>query len=119
MVYKISCNRCKDQDQEGIYIGESGHSAFFRGKSHLEALRKRTSDSVLDRHSLEVHGGRQMYMKDFTMTVESFHSRPVSRLSNEGLSIASAARKVGNGEKLFLMNNKSLFISHKYCKTTK
>ena len=50
-----------------------------------------------------------MTMMDFTMTVESLHSRPVSRQSEEGLLITSAARKVERGEKLYLMNSKSKF----------
>ena len=108
-VYRITCKVCSDEGNVGVYHGESFHSAYFRMKNHLEALKTRAADSVLDRHCLEVHGGQQLTKEDFKVTVDNNHRHPVSRLSEEGLAIADSARKKDQGLNVFLMNNKSQF----------
>ena len=109
-VYKITCKLCAREGKLGVYHGESGHSAYFRSKRHLEALKNRTIDSVLDRHSREEHGDQHLAMKDFQMTVASHHRRSVSRLSEEGINIANSARLKDQGAPVVLMNNKSQFF---------
>ena len=38
VVYKISCNTCRDMGKTSVYVGESGRCAFDRGLEHLKAL---------------------------------------------------------------------------------
>ena len=76
----------------------------------MEALKNRTMDSVLDRHNREEHNNQHLSMKDFKMTVDSHHRRPVCRLSEEGIKISNSARLKDEKVPIVLMNNKSQFF---------
>ena len=109
-VYRIDCIRCKLSNLQAVYIGESGFSGYFRGKSHLEALRTGAADSVLHGHNLTFHPEGSMSMRDFQMSIISNHHRPIMRQCQEGLEIAHIMRESeARGRRIILMNSKSQF----------
>ena len=68
---------------------ETGHTAYFRGNSHIEGLRLKKSDNVMFEHHVNRHPHiPTMKFMDFKMTVTGQHIRPVLRQACEGLLIS-------------------------------
>ena len=109
-VYRITCRRCLKEGVEGVYWGESGFSAYFCGKQHLEGLATRFQDNVLYRHCLEEHGGAVLTREDFEMTVVSNHRRAITRQSEKGVRISDTVRRKEMGERIILINSKAQFF---------
>ena len=78
--YIITCNTCKELGKEVKYHGESSKCGYDRGLEHLMALSNTNEDSPLVEHQLEQHPN---VPHNFTMEIESFHSTPLSRQTQE------------------------------------
>ena len=58
VMYSITCTDCiNDNEKERVYIGDTSHSAYTRGKEHLTSLSRREEGSALWKHSKEIHDG--------------------------------------------------------------
>ena len=80
VVYQITCKECND-----VYIGESSRNAHTRSKEHVEDLRRMLEGSVLRKHELKKHGGKQV---EFEMKVLcSFQHDPLARQCAEAHEI--------------------------------
>ena len=109
-VYSITCNRCNQRGRQAVYWGESGSSSYFRGKAHMDAFRRRQTDSILLKHQMDFHEGEvEMEEKDFTMKTVSNQTRPLLRQSQEGCLIENTVREIELGARKILMNGKSEF----------
>ena len=93
-----------------VYYGESGHSAYFRLKFHVNGLRRKAKSNVLFAHQEEYHQGTMMDDKDFKMTLEDNFSRAILRQSFEGVSIARAVQAREAGANVWLLNSKREFF---------
>ena len=94
---------------ECVYHGESAHSAYYRGLFHLEGLERRKMDNILFKHQQEHHPEVNMTMMDFCMSTVRNSSRPVVRLSREGVAIAQSVRDSGKSFSTIVLNSKSEF----------
>ena len=83
-----------------IYHGESGYSAYTRGLEHSKALQNRSKKNALWRHCTLYHGSETV---QFSMSVASTHSDPLSRKTREGVSIIA-------GDQDVLLNSKQEFL---------
>ena len=97
-------SRIRKEDRKpgttSIYIGESGRSAFIRGKEHLHALmapEKHTSNGFC-KHVLENHKGDRQRV-DFKVDIVGSYKRPLQRQISEGIEIYRAKPDI-------LMNSK-------------
>ena len=84
IVYKYTCDLCKEQGKIGAYIGESSRTGFDRGAEHGAALRKMDVNSPLVEHHLEEHEGQT---PSFTMELVQRFVRPLERQVMEGVLI--------------------------------
>ena len=82
-----------------MYEGETSRSARLRGKEHLDAYRRKDSDSVLYKHKLVEHEQEDV---DFVMEITGVFRDALTRQADEAVRIYT--RK--NEE---LMNSKSEF----------
>ena len=97
--YRWSCNTCRNRSTMKVYEGETSRSARLRGKEHVDAYRRKESDSVLYKHKLVEHENEDV---EFAMEITGVFSDALSRQADEAVRIH--ARK--NEE---LMNSKSEF----------
>ena len=74
-----------------IYIGESGRSAFIRGKEHLNALEDPESNvsNAFCKHVIENHK-RDKENINFKVDVIGIYKRPLERQMLEGVEIYRA-----------------------------
>ena len=65
LIYTIKCSKCQDDDQKGLYVGQTGGSIHRRQKEHLQGLKRGDWKCPLFRHSQEHHpeGHLQFKMK--------------------------------------------------------
>lgn len=93
VTYELVCRACQHK-----YIGETSRSAYTRGKEHLSSLERQEENSVMWRHSCDVHGGN---VPDFVMNVTgTFQNDAMLRQITESVLI----NKVQEGQ---LINSKS------------
>ena len=97
--YKWTCSTCRNRDKTKVYEGETSRSARLRGKEHLDAYRRKDSDSVLYKHKLVEHEQEDV---DFVMEITGVFRDALTRQADEAVRIYT--RK--NEE---LMNSKSEF----------
>ena len=97
--YRWSCNTCRNREKMKVYEGETSRSARLRGKEHVDAYRRKNSDSVLYKHKLVEHENENV---DFVMEITGVFRDALTRQADEAVRIQ--ARK--NEE---LMNSKSEF----------
>ena len=55
LVYQIKCSRCGDDNQKGLYIGQTGGSIHRRQKEHLQGLKRGDWKCPLFRHTRQHH----------------------------------------------------------------
>ena len=110
MNYKFSCKVCQAKGIEAFYLGESGHSGYFRAKFHVNALQNKYKDSVLYKHCIASHPGMSLTADDFTMEIVSVDRRNIVRQCREGVTIEKALVAVRQGPRLELLNSKSKFL---------
>ena len=70
-----------------VYHGETARSCFSRGLEHLQALRNRKKDSVLWKHSHNVHNGDPNVEYEMR-AVKSYGCDNVTRKVNEAVRIS-------------------------------
>ena len=108
--YRIDCLLCKERDKtEAVYHGESGFSAYWRGRQHLEGFLRRTQGNPMQDHKTKYHPKEELKVSDFRMTIVANPRRPIIRLSREGISIAHTQKALEEGRKVILMNDKTAF----------
>ena len=54
-VYKNTCQRCKEEGKEVVYIGETAKTPFDRGLQHLRAMEKKIKGHPMTDHYMEDH----------------------------------------------------------------
>ena len=74
--YRWSCNTCRNRSKMKVYEGETSRSARLRGKEHVDAYRRKNSDSVLYKHKLVEHENEDV---DFVMEITGVFSDALSR----------------------------------------
>ena len=112
MTYKITCIECGKTGVESCYYGESGSTAYTRGKSHVEGLLRKDNNNVLFEHNMEVHPELELAPNAFKMDLTGRHSTCLSRQSSEGIEIANKIRerdKFRDKKKIIIMNSKRQF----------
>ena len=82
-------SKCKEQNLDSVYIGESSRSGYVRGKQHLEAAKtpKSHENNAIARHILEYHESEND-STIFKMDVINSFNRPLQRQLKEGIEIA-------------------------------
>ena len=122
--YQIQCIACRDhgpdsvpeeEEEEGerrpgqgqvgvpclaLYHGQSGYSGFTRGLEHQSGKEKHDKKNALWRHCQLYHQSREV---EFSMSVNSTPSEPLTRLCREGVKIIS-------GDQDILLNSKQEFL---------
>ena len=88
VVYRITCNICKQDGIQCDYIGESARTSYDRGQEHLEDLRKGEQSNALVMHMVEDHPEMDMADHQFAMKVVRFHKSNLARQAHEGQEIA-------------------------------
>ena len=83
-----------------LYHGESGYSAFTRGLEHSAALKNKSKKNALWRHCTLYHNSNPV---QFSMSVASTHTDPLSRKTREGVTIIA-------GDQDVLLNSKQEFL---------
>ena len=78
--------------------------------THLEALQKKTKDSVMHKHALEFHPGKALTKHDFKFEVEGQFSRAIVRQCQEGVSLSRALEAKRQGLQVEIMNSKNEFL---------
>ena len=83
-----------------LYHGQSGYSGFTRGLEHQSGKEKHDKKNALWRHCQLYHQSREV---EFSMSVNSTPSEPLTRLCREGVKIIS-------GDQDILLNSKQEFL---------
>ena len=55
VVYKITCNECKNEGKECQYLGETARSTYLRCSEHYKDFQNKSEGSHMVRHMLEKH----------------------------------------------------------------
>ena len=97
-MYETSCNICKREGLEKVYVGESSRSGYKRGKEHVDDCMKKKDDSHMWKHMEIDHGGVEK--PDFSFkVVKTFRSSLVCQVSE-------AVRVESRGE---VLNSKGIY----------
>ena len=110
VTYEIACITKMRKRIRTRYVGETGQSAFERGKDHLDGLRRaaregtlpkdpKERDNALYRHHIEEHRGEE---PEYWMRVTSTHKTPMQRQVEEAVRIEEA-----RGRSNITLNRKS------------
>ena len=84
--YVITCEEEECVARGVQYDGECFRPGYARGRDHLRGLRNKSKDSVLWKHCVNEHGGREDVK--FVMKILKTYGRDnLTRLSNEGVRI--------------------------------
>ena len=74
--YSITCNKCKANGVEKVYIGESSRNLYRRTREHMNLLKKKKEKSVLYKHEKENHNDDSKE-PDFNFKVEGTFKYPL------------------------------------------
>ena len=72
--------RCKEENKETLYFGESARTCFDRGLEHQSAIDKLDKESPLVEHHVEDHPDHAPW---FSMKLKSVHNQPLHRQCEE------------------------------------
>ena len=72
--------RCKEENKETLYFGESARTCFDRGLEHQSAIDKLDKESPLVEHHVEDHPDQAPW---FSMKLKSMHHQPLHRQCEE------------------------------------
>ena len=102
---ELEGERRRGQGTQGVpcralYHGESGYSAFTHGLEHRAALKSKSKKNALWRHCTLYHNSNPV---QFSMSVASTHTDPLSRKTREGVTIIA-------GDQDVLLNSKQEFL---------
>ena len=59
-IYSIECIRCKEQQQQSVYIGTSGRQLHLRQLEHASDIRHQRRSNALFKHSTNAHPGENV-----------------------------------------------------------
>ena len=93
VTYELKCKLC-----DSVYVGETGRSAYVRGKEHLAAMDSDLDSSVLSRHFRERHEG---LLTDFTMSVTGVYA------GDAMIRQIAESVKINKKEQAKMINNKT------------
>lgn len=104
VLYRIDCSICKEREVIATYYGESGRSAYQRGREHLQAVLTEDQDHPMMKHHKEHHlqpnEEDQLPLK-YRMTVLKNYRTAVTR------KVGEAVRIEGGGGQHLNLNSKS------------
>ena len=106
VVYKVWCGKCEGEGKRRIYVGETGRSAWERGKDHLKAWREKEEGSFMWKHQCNEHGEDGMEEGDIKMEVIGKPRKALQRQVEEAVRIGE--EKPGE-----VMNSKKEFGHNK------
>ena len=99
-LYHVTCTLCPSAE----YWGETGASAYTRGKEHLAAIRAGNAEgSALAKHLRDYHGSEVGNPGVFKFSVMESFKKPLYRQITEGV-------RIHDSRALILMNNKEEWI---------
>jgi len=80
------CIECKNSGKRSIYVGETGRSAYTRGRQHMDAMDNPESykSNAFVKHMVEEHDSRVV---DFKVNVMGSYRKPLERQVREGVEI--------------------------------
>ena len=92
--YQLECRMC-DEEEKGVYIGESSRNLYTRSKEHTSKYRskKRKGDSFIKLHQDEHHDGAEA---DFKAKISGTFRDALSRQVSEGVYIRRGGRSILN-----------------------
>ena len=88
--YRWSCSTCRNREKIKVYEGETSRSARLRGKEHLDAYRRKNSDSVLYKHKLVEHENEHV---EFAMEITGVFRDALTRQADEAVRIQARKKE--------------------------
>ena len=83
-VYEIECTDCKETVTKQ-YRGQSGRSIYERMKEHFREWERKSTDSYLEKHSVQYHNG-ETFGVDVKILAQCY-GKPTSRMITEAVKI--------------------------------
>ena len=83
MTYENTCNICKKEGKETIYVGETYRSLAERHSEHVSDWIDNKEESHMNKHALEAHSG----ITDFSIKIVKSHKTAISRQISETVRI--------------------------------
>ena len=80
VVYRVTCNQCKEDGVVTEYLGETSRSMHQRAMEHQRNLKNRKEDSTLWLHCEEAHNSLEV---GFTIALVRKHKTPLTRQTHE------------------------------------
>ena len=99
--YRISCKLCKERNKTRAYEGETGRTAYIRGKEHLKDLETKKEKSVMYKHVVAEHEEEKENVT-FEMKIVGRFRDPMSRIIDESI-------RINNRDPETLLNSKTEF----------
>ena len=93
--YEIECMKCKEEEDESVYIGETSRSAYERLIEHERGHRKKEKDNPLWKHDHLLHKGEK---QGYRAKVLSQHRTPLERQIREFVNISNEKRRLMNSK---------------------
>ena len=97
LVYRLSCETCKEGEKKVSYVGETSRTAYDRGLEWLTSLRRGDSSNPLEAHALEEHPNAP---REFKMEILKMAESPLIRQITEAMLITEY------GESSTILNSK-------------
>ena len=101
VVYQGVCLTCEQNGTKSIYVGETGKSAYVRGRQHLLAIGDplgKQNSNAFAKHIVETHNNEQDIK--FRFNVIQAYRRPLERQVREGVEIIRAEADIMLNSKL-------------------
>ena len=101
VTYRLICLDCESQGVKATYVGETGRSAFLRGKEHTRGARLRDPKNPMVRHSEDQHNMVEG-IPPFKMEILRTFAKPLQRQVSEAVAIEGGA-----GGADYMLNSKA------------
>ena len=87
--YVLECKLCETANPaaKAHYYGETGRSAYSRGKEHADGVRKGDPDHPIVKHMMDNHNNGDGQEPEWRMKVVRMFKRPLQRQVSEGVTI--------------------------------
>ena len=97
ILYKIECRKCKGEDKDIKYIGESSRTSYERFKEQIDGAKNNDKRNPLHKHNINEHNGEK---QEFMMTVLQTFKKPMNRQVAEKVRIEkeSSSSRVMNSK---------------------
>ena len=98
MVYGITCETCKEEKKEVIYVGETARTMYDRGLEWISSIRREDASNPMVAHAREAHPSNPL---EFSMDILKMAKTPLIRQITEAQLITEKA-----GEAQTILNSK-------------